>query len=360
MNAMQTQSDEQRMLIDMVDGLLAAGAASEWAQFAAQGLLAMPFMADEGGLESTPADLALVMGAIGRADADLPFLASAVICSPLVQELAGPAQRLDWVSKVISGAMVLALAHAEPGQNFAGETPLVVATPTATGFALTGQKTMALGGKHATHFLVSATTPAGLAVLLVPTDAAGVTVSPHWTGDGAELVFSGALVAASDRLDGPDAAAALARAIDHGLAGLVANAVGAMEQLHGLTLDYLKTRKQFGVAIGSFQALQHRAVDMLIELEQARSMRDHAIASLDADPAVRRRAVLAAKAYVDGAARLLGETAVQLHGAIGMTLESPAGRLFRRLSTIQMQLCDRTQCLHQLSLSSTSLLEDDE
>lgn len=359
MNAMLTQSDEQRMLVDMVDGLLVAEGHA-WSNFAEQGLLSMPFATGEGGLDSSAADLSLVMGALGRADVDLPFLASAIIGSQLVRNLASPAQRLDWAPKITAGTMVLALAHAEPGQYFDAAPVGTIAEPTASGFSLTGQKTMVLGGKHATHFLVSATGPSGLNVFLVPADVAGVAISPHWLGDGAELTLTGAELSSSNLLDGPDAAAFLAAALDHGLAGLVAGAVGAMEQLHHLTIDYLKTRKQFGVAIGSFQALQHRAVDMLIELEQARSMRDHATAALDADPAIRRRAVLAAKAYVDGAARLLGETAVQLHGAIGMTLESPAGRLFRRLSTTQMQLCDRTQCLHELSLSPASLLEEDE
>lgn len=359
MNAMLTQSDEQRMLVDMVDGLLAAEGQT-WSSFAEQGLLAMPFVAAEGGLDSSPADLLLVMGALGRADADLPFLASVIVGSRLVRNLASPAQRLDWVPKITAGTMVLALAHAEPGQRFGANPVSTIAEPTASGFSLTGNKTTVLGGKHATHFLVTANAPSGTNVFLVPAEAGGVTVSPHWLGDGAELTLTGAELPPFNRLNGPDCAALLAAALDHGLAGLVASAVGAMEQLHHLTVDYLKTRKQFGVAIGSFQALQHRAVDMLIELEQARSMRDHAMAALDADPVIRRRAVLAAKAYVDGAARQLGETAVQLHGAIGMTLESPAGRLFRRLSVIQLLLCDRAQCLHELSLSPASLLEEDE
>lgn len=359
MNAMLTQSDEQRMLVDMVDGLLTAHG-HIWSSFAEQGLLAMPFAAAEGGLDSSPGDLALVMDALGRADEELPFLASAIIGSRLVRDLANQAQRFDWIPQITAGTMVLALAHAEPGQGFGSEPVDTVAKPTANGFLLNGRKAMVLGGKYATHFLVSANGPAGLCVFLVPADAAGVAMSPHWIGDGAELTLTGAEVSTSSLLAASDVAAALATALDHGLAGLVAGAVGTMEQLHRLTTDYLKTRKQFGVTIGSFQALQHRAVDMLIELEQARSMRDHATAALDANPAIRRRAVIAAKAYVDGAARLLGETAVQLHGAIGMTLESPAGRLFRRLSAAQMQLCDRTQCLHELSLSPASLLEEDE
>lgn len=359
MTAMLTQSDEQRMLVDMVDGLLAAGG-HPWRHFAEQGLLAMPFAAPEGGLDSSATDLSLVMGALGRADIELPFLASAIIGSRLIRSLASSAQRSDWAPKITAGTMILALAHAEPGQRFGAGSVGTIAEATASGFSLTGRKTMVLGARHATHLLVSATGPAGLKVFLVPANAAGVTVSLHWLGDGAELVLAGVELTQSELLEGLDTAASLAAALDHGLAGLIADTVGAMEQLHSLTIDYLRMRKQFGVAIGSFQALQHRAVDMQIELEQARSMRDHATAALDSDPAIRRRAVLAAKAYVDGAARLLGETAVQLHGAIGMTLESPAGRLFRRLSAIQMQLCDRTQCLHELSLSPASLLEEDE
>lgn len=359
MNAMLTQSDEQRMLIDMVDGLVAAEGYA-WSNFAEHGLLAMPFAASDGGLDSTPADLSLVMGALGRGDADLPFLASVIIGSRLLRDLASLSQRHEWIPQIAAGTMVLALAHAEPGLCFGASPPSTVATPTSSGFALTGQKSMVLGGRHASHFLVSANGPAGLNVFLVPADAAGVAISPHWVGDGAEMTLTNVELPSSCLLAGSDPAACLATALDHGLAGLVAAAVGVMEQLHTITIDYLKTRKQFGVSIGSFQALQHRAVDMLIDLEQSRSMRDHAVAALDAEPAIRRRAVLAAKAYVDGAARLLGETAVQLHGAIGMTLESPAGRLFRRLSTIQMLLCDRTHCLHELSLSPVSLLEEDE
>lgn len=359
MNSMLTQSDEQRMLVDMVDGLL-AGPGNAWTQFAEQGLLAMPFSTADGGLASTAADIALVMAALGRADVDLPFLSSAIVASGLVRDLANPAQRLDWLPGLMAGTMVLAVAHAEAGQRFGAMPSVSVAASTSSGFLLTGIKTGVLGAKHATHLLVSAAGPDGPVLLLVPANARGVTLMPHWTGNGAEVAFSDVALGSDALLGGINTSACLASALDHGLAGLVACAVGAMEQLHRLTLDYLKTRKQFGVTIGSFQALQHSAVDMLIELEQARSMCDYATAALDAEPAVRRWSVLAAKAHVDGAARRLGEAAVQLHGAIGMTLESPAGCLFLRLSTLQMLLCDRTQCLHELSCNPTSLLEEDQ
>jgi alkylation response protein AidB-like acyl-CoA dehydrogenase len=130
-----------------------------------------------------------------------------------------------------------------------------------------------------------------------------------------------------------------------------------MEEILALTVDYLKTRKQFGAEIGSFQALQHKAVDMFIEVEQAKSMAGYALSVLDAEPAERRLALVAAKAYLNACAKFVGETAVQLHGAIGMTIESKTGRLFQRLTRFQTQFGDRNHCTRELIAAERGLLE---
>jgi alkylation response protein AidB-like acyl-CoA dehydrogenase len=156
-----------------------------------------------------------------------------------------------------------------------------------------------------------------------------------------------------------DAADAIDAAYDEALAALCAEAVGAMDEALKLTVDYLKTRVQFGVALGSFQALQHRAADMYVALEQARSMTLAAVTSLaGADACERRKSVLAAKALINESARFVGEQAVQLHGGIGMTMEYKLGHLFKRLTAIRRLFADTDHCLDQLAAAESLLAAD--
>lgn len=355
-------TEEQTMLEETVAAILGDGSghsasSDHWDQFSEMGLLAMPFGADEGGLGSSADDLMLVMTGIGRGLSDVPFLASTIMGSRLLHQLGAGSVRSGLVPEVIAGRAVLALAHSEPAARYDLSQVSTTATATASGYRLNGGKSMVIGGGQATHFLVSAREDKGISLFLVRSTAPGLGIRA--SGSSAAIDLVDVAVTDADRIgEAGGALPSIADAVDYGMAALAAEAVGAMDALLAVTTEYLRTRKQFGVAIGSFQALQHRAVDMMVEIEQARSMACYAMTMLDAPAAQRRLAVAAAKAHVNGAARIVGESAVQLHGAIGMTIESTAGRLFRRLATIQLLLADRDHCLDVLTSSSTSLLED--
>jgi alkylation response protein AidB-like acyl-CoA dehydrogenase len=203
--------------------------------------------------------------------------------------------------------------------------------------------------------------PRGLGLFLVPTDAAGVSVEPYPTQDGgraAEVSFSDVRLPADAALGDPeDGLPLLERVVEHGIAALAAEAVGSMDALHALTVEYLKTRKQFGVSVGSFQALQHRAVDMLIQLEQARSMAIYGAMMVEAEDAAARAAALAAvKVQINKACRFLGQEAVQLHGGIGMTMEYVGAHHFKRLAMIAHQLGDTAHHLRRITREEGGLL----
>ncbi|MGE3066103.1 MAG: acyl-CoA dehydrogenase family protein, partial [Hyphomicrobiaceae bacterium] len=222
------------------------------------------------------------------------------------------------------------------------------------------QKSVVLAGDSADKLIVSARVAGGtrdrdgLALFLVDAGASGLTRRGYATQDGmraADLTLSGVRVAPGDVIGEPGKAyPVIERVVDETIAALSAEAVGAMAALHELTVDYLKTRKQFGVPIGSFQVLQHRAVDMFTALEQARSMALYAtMMAGEADPTERRRAISAAKVQIGRSARFVGEQAIQLHGGIGMTMEYKAGHYFKRLTMIDLAFGDADHHLRQLA-----------
>jgi alkylation response protein AidB-like acyl-CoA dehydrogenase len=194
----------------------------------------------------------------------------------------------------------------------------------------------------------------GIGLFLVAADANGVTRRGYATQDGmraADVTLSAVRVGPEAVLAGPDKGlAVLERVVDEAIAALSAEAVGAMAALTELTVEYLKTRKQFGVPIGSFQVLQHKSVDMLVALEQARSMAAYAtMMAGEADPRERRKAISAAKVQIGRSARFVGETAIQLHGGIGMTMEYKAGHYFKRLTMIDLAFGDADHHLRLLA-----------
>jgi len=357
---MLTQTEEQKMLEGSVSSLLAGNAdgVSQWQEFADMGLLAMPVDAEDGGLGSSPADLMLVMSLIGRAQSPEPFLPSVIIGARLLNALGSTEQKAELLADLMGGTVKLALAHAEPGARYELAQASVTATPVDGGYRLNGLKTLVTGGACATHLLVSASDQGGISLLIIPVSIKGVKVSAYRNNVDADVQLTDAFVPLSGVLGSPGGAMeAIEEAVDYALAALSAEAVGAMEQLLALTLDHLRTRKQFGVSLGSFQALQHKAVDMFVEIEQAKSMATYAASMLSAPRPERHMAVAATKAHVNAAARFVGEAGVQLHGALGLTMESAAGRLFRRLTEIQLAFADRDHCLRVLSRGATSILE---
>jgi alkylation response protein AidB-like acyl-CoA dehydrogenase len=271
------------------------------------------------------------------------------------------------IPKIAGGEMILALAYGERQARYDLFDVAVTAREAEGGFVLDGHKGMVVHGDSADMLIVSARTSgerrdkSGITLFLVDAKAHGVEIHGYEGQDAmrvAEIALNGVKVGADAMLGTRDQGLPLLEHIvDTGIAALAAEAVGAMDALHALTVDYLKTRKQFGVPIGSFQALQHRAVDMMIALEQARSMAVFASMMVNAEPKTRRAAISAAKVQINRSARYVGQQAIQLHGGIGMTMEYKAGHYFKRLTIIENLFGDTDYHLAKVA-EAGGLLED--
>lgn len=318
---------------------------SAWATFADFGILALPFPEDFGGLNGNAVDTMLVMEMLGRGLALEPYLATVVLCGGLIRDAGSAAQKDALLPAIGGGELMLALAHHEPGGRYELDRVATTAQAANGGWRLDGSKAVVLGAPSAGKLIVSARDGIGLSLFLVDAAAPGVNLRGYPTQDGARaanLTLTGVQVAA-DALLGPAGGALplIERVIDQANAALCAEAVGIMAALNEVTLEYLKTRKQFGVPIGKFQALQHRMADMVIATEQARSMATLAAVRADSADAVERsRAIAAAKTYVLQSARLVGQQAVQLHGGMGVTDELNVGHYFKRLTMIGLTFGD--------------------
>lgn len=356
-------SEEQRLLKETVDRLVRdrygfearqKAAASEegfsretWATFAELGLLAVPFPEAVGGLGGGGVDLMVVAEAFGRGLVVEPYLATVVLGGALVELAGSEAQKADVLGRVVAGETLLAFAHGEPQGRYDLSHVATRAERGGDGWQLSGRKSVVINGDAADTLIVSARVSGatgdsdGIGLFLVSRDAAGLTVRGNPTIDGgrsAEVVLDG--VAAEPLGEPGRAYPAIEVAVARGIVALCAEAVGAMEVACETTLDYLKTRKQFGRPIGSFQALQHRMVDMRTALEQARSMAILAAAKLSADRVERERTVSAAKVTVGRAAHHVAEEAIQLHGGIAMTWEYALAHYAKRLVMIDHLLGD--------------------
>jgi alkylation response protein AidB-like acyl-CoA dehydrogenase len=360
-------SEEQRLLTDSVRRYLEreytfearrkivaadAGCSPQaWKSFAELGLLALPLSTGHGGFGGTALDLMPVMEALGESLVVEPYL-STVMCARMIERSGPDDLRNALLPAVAEGAMKLAFAQTEDGARYDLDHVALSATPDGEGFVLEGVKRVVLHAPQVDRLLVSARTSgrttdtAGITLFVVDPGSAGVTMGSYRTIDGlrgADVRFRGARVPA-DAVAGEigKAFAVIEDGVDFAGALLCAEAVGALKSANDATLEYLKSRKQFGVAIGSFQALQHRMVDMVIHAEQARSMASIACAAVaaDADPAARSRAVSAARIRVADACRHVGQEAVQLHGGMGMTEELAVSHAFRRLLTLRQAMGD--------------------
>nr|WP_047167801.1 acyl-CoA dehydrogenase [Sphingomonas sp. Y57] len=315
-----------------------AGSARDWQDYRDMGLLGLPFAEADGGLGGRHEDVMLVMEAYGRALGKVPYPSVVLLAGRLLAAAGGPAgQRL--LAELIDGGKRVALALYEPGRRYHWDNPMTRAERDGDGWTLTGAKAAVLGADRETVLLCPATTAEGLRLFALPAETAGLEMEMLPTPDGrrgANVRFEGASIPATAELGDPVRNPALiAAALDGAIAATCAEMVGAMERLLGLTVDYLNIRRQFGVAIGSFQAVQHRAADMLMAIEQARSMTIHAVAMLDAPADERGADVAAAKALVNRSSRFVGQQAIQLHGGLGLTAEYPAGRYFQRLTVLE-------------------------
>lgn len=312
----------------------------DWAAFAELGWLGAGLPEEAGGFGGGPIENALILEQLARALVVAPFLSSAVIATQAVARAATAEQREAMLTPLIAGERIAALAHGETQQHSFAPLLTTKAQTTAEGYRLDGRKTFVLGGQAADVFVVSASHQGGVSLFAVPADAAGLERVNYHAVDGrrvSDLTLKGVKVG-PDALIGEagEAQEAIEYALDYGVIGLCAEAVGAMDAALWITRDYLKTRKQFGVTLNTFQALQHRMADMLVETELARSMLYRGLAALTLDNAnARKQAVSAAKAQIGEAGFFVGSQAVQLHGGIGVTEEYIVGHYFKRLALVR-------------------------
>jgi len=367
-------SEEQRLLKESVERLLkdryefetrkrymaeADGWSRElWKQYAELGLLGLPFDEKHGGFGGGPIEAMIVTEAFGRALALEPFFATVVLGGGFIRFGGSEAQKQALLPKIAEGGLLLAFAHTERQSRFDLFDVATTATRDGSGYVLDGAKSVVLHGDVADQLIVSARISGerrdknGIALFLVSAKAPGVSRRGYPTVDGlraAEVTLAGVRVDSSARI-GEDGFPLIERVIDAAIAALCAEAVGAMGAMHELTVEYLKTRKQFGVPIGTFQVLQHRAVDMFVALEQARSMAYFAtMMAEEQNAAERRKAIAAAKVQVGRSIRFVGQQAIQLHGGIGMTMEYKVGHYFKRATMIDTLYGDADHHLAELA-----------
>jgi alkylation response protein AidB-like acyl-CoA dehydrogenase len=357
-------SDVQRQLADSVRKVLANDYSFEkrkaivhsssgcsdavWRTLAELGVTAIALPEADGGFGGGAVDLMAVMEACGDALLVEPLLEHIGLGARLAARAGSAAQRAALLPGAIDGSLKLAFAGLEPGRRYEQAPQLTKARRQGDGWVLDGRKSVVIGAPTADRLIVSTCTGAGnsASLFIVDPRAQGVTLSPCRTVDGqraADIGFA-ALSLGADALLGPEGGALpfIDEAVDFATALLCAEAIGAMQSANDATLEYLKTRKQFGVPIASFQVLQHRMVEMVIHTEQARSMAILAASRVDsaADAAQRQRAVSAAKLKIADAARLVSQESVQLHGGMGMTEELKISHTFRRLTMIAQRYGD--------------------
>jgi pimeloyl-CoA dehydrogenase small subunit len=359
-------SDEQRLLDETVKRLVKdeydfaarkkylaepqGYSAALWKKYAEIGLLGLPFAEEYGGFDGGGVETMIVTEGLGRGLALEPYFATVVLGGGLVAEAGGAAQKKSILPAIAEGRMIMAFAQTERHSRYDLANVETAAKKDGGGYVLNGHKTVVLHGGDADKLVVSARTSGGardakgISLFLVDRGAKGVTVKSYPTVDGlhaADVTFENVRVGADAALGPIDGGLAIMKVVaSRAIAALCAEAVGVMETLNAMTLDYIKTRKQFGVAIGSFQALQHRMVDMTIAAELAKSMAVLAALSLDQPKPERDRAIAGAKIQIGQSGRAVGQGAIQLHGGIGMTDEYAAGHYFKRLSVIEKTFGD--------------------
>ena len=316
----------------------------KWAAFAELGWLAIPFAEADGGLGADPVAVMVLMEQFGRGLVVEPYTPSVLLGGGLIAAAGSDAQRRRWLGELMAGKSHLAFAHGEHGGRYTLSHVSTRVEAADGGVVLTGHKAVVHNAEAADFLVVSAresgavADESGISLFVVPRDAAGLALRPYRTVDGlraAEVALDGVAVGEDSRLGAAGGAFPIVESVvDRAVAAVCAEALGIMDVLRETTLEYLKTRQQFGRPLGSFQALQHRAVDMLIACEEMRSLTLMATLGLDGSAAERRRAVSAAKAHVGRAGRKVGQEAVQLHGGMGVTDELKVGHYFKRLTMI--------------------------
>jgi pimeloyl-CoA dehydrogenase small subunit len=369
-------SEEQRLLKDGVERLMREHYSFEdrrkyrteklgfseamWGRYAELGLLGLPFAEAHGGLGAGAVETMIVMEAFGKALILEPYLATVVLAGGILRHGANEAQNSKLVPAIAEGRMKLAFAYAEPQSRYDLFDVETEAKRDGEGWVLNGTKGLVLHGDAADKIIVSARTAGGarekdgIGLFLVDANALGLMRRAYPTQDGlraAEITLQNVRIAAADVIGDPAGAfPIISRVADEAIAALCAEAVGCFAEMHAITVNYLKTRKQFGTTIGSFQVLQHRAVDMFVELEQSRSMATYAtMMAGESDVTERERALSAAKAQIGQSSKALGRQAIQLHGGIGMTMEYSIGHYFKHVTMIDASFGDTDHHLQRLA-----------
>ena len=373
-------SDEQNLLRDSAERFVEDNCGAEnlrkmrdtddgfshenWKQMAELGWLALPFPEDQGGLDGTAVETMVLMEAFGKGLVLEPYLASVILGGGVVREAGSAAQIESLIPPLIEGELLLALAYAEPQARFDLFDVATTATKDGDHYRLNGHKAVVIHGDAADKIIVSARTSGerrdaqGISLFIVDGNAAGVEKRPYPTVDGsraAEIILNDVTVSADTLIGGQDGEglAVLEKVSDQAIAALCAEAVGAMKVLLDTTVEYTKTREQFGQPIAKFQVLRHRMADMMMEYEQAKSMALVAALKVDSDDAVeRRRAVSGAKVQIGKSGRFVGQEAVQLHGGMGMTDELSVGHYFKRLTMIEVLFGNTDHHLKQFSAAA--------
>jgi pimeloyl-CoA dehydrogenase small subunit len=371
-------SEEQRLLKESVDGLLTDSydfdqrkkymaekggwSKAVWSKLAEQGLLGLPFSEEDGGFGAGGVETMIVMEALGKALLLEPYLATVVIAGGFLRHGGSAEQKAAHIPAIIDGSKTFAFAQLEKNSRYDLNDVSTTAKKKGAGWVIDGEKFVVLNGETADTFVVTARTAggqrdkAGIGVFLVPASAKGIAKKGYPTQDGlhaADITFTGVEVGADAVIGAAENGLPLIeRVVDEARTALCAEAVGAMDESLKTTVEYLKTRKQFGVAIGSFQTLQHRAADMFVAVEQARSMSMFATMAADIDDAKERAtAVAAAKVQIGKSAKFVGQQSIQLHGGIGMTQEAKIGHYFKRLTMIENTFGDTDYHLRRVTES---------
>jgi pimeloyl-CoA dehydrogenase small subunit len=369
-------SEEQRLLKESVEGLLGDSydfdarkkymkekggwSRSVWGKFAEQGLLGLPFAEDDGGFGAGAVETMIVMEALGKSLVIEPYLATVVIGGGFLRHGGSAEQKAAHIGGIIDGSKTFALAQLEKNSRYDLGDVTASAKKKSGGWVIDGEKFVVLNGEAADTLIVTARTKGGqrdaggVGVFLVPGNAKGVAKKGYPTQDGmhaADITFTGVEVGGDAVIGEPENGLPLIeRVVDEARTALCAEAVGLMDESLKETVEYLKTRKQFGVPIGSFQTLQHRAADMFVAVEQARSMSMFATMAADFDSAKERStAVAAAKVQVGKSAKFVGQQSIQLHGGIGMTMEAKIGHYFKRLTMIENTFGDTDYHLRRVT-----------
>src|SRR3954452_45729 len=371
-------SEEQRLLKESVEGLLGNAydfdsrkkymaekggwIKSLWGKLDEQGLLGLTFAEDDGGFGAGSVETMIVMEGMGRALVLEPYLATVVIGGGFLRHGGSPEQKARHIPAIIDGSQTFAFAQLEKNSRYDLQDVTTSAKKKGSGWVIDGEKFVVLNGDAADMLVVTARTKGGqrdaggIGVFLVPGNAKGITKKGYPTQDGlhaADITFTGVDLGADAAIgEAENALPLIERVVDEARTAIAAEAVGIMDESLKATVEYLKTRKQFGVPIGSFQTLQHRAADMFVALEQARSMSMFATMASDFENARdRATAVAAAKVQIGKSGKFVGQQSIQFHGGIGMTQEAKIGHYFKRLTMIENMFGDTDYHLRRVTNS---------